>query len=107
MLRVSSRSGATTTLIDVATPIQSRAERAGGGPTRYTPPRIRGTYTRPQIAPLTRTVLRPPQRTTPPDRPRRTAVATPRELVPPPADLFAGGGAGAVEGHDGAGQREV
>ena len=42
MLPVSSRSRANTKLIDMATIIQSRAETIGGGPTRYTPPKMSG-----------------------------------------------------------------
>jgi hypothetical protein len=36
------------------------AETIGGGPAKYTPPRIRGTCHRPQITPLTRTGLGTP-----------------------------------------------
>src|SRR6476646_424518 len=41
-LPVSSRSRANTKLNAVAVTIQSRAATIGGGPTRYTPPSVRG-----------------------------------------------------------------
>src|SRR3954468_20916379 len=59
-LPVSSRRRANTKLNAVAVTIQSKAATAGGGPTRYTPPRMSGTCHRPQISPLARMGLDTP-----------------------------------------------